>query len=135
MLPGLKKSLDVLKSSQMSKGRRHMHQNGFGQLEENTSSVKPTDNIEQVRELLFGEHQRRLHAQVNELDQRITRLEEKVLQVRQEILEKLESSEIAQNASQRDFVNNIADSIKKLGDQIHSSYKKQKCEPSYESAE
>jgi len=67
-----------------------MHQNGFGQLEENTRSVRSADNIDQVRELLFGEQQRRLDAQVNELDQRIARIEENVLQVKEEILEPIQ---------------------------------------------
>jgi len=112
-----------------------MHQNGFGQLEENTRSVRSADNIDQVRELLFGEQQRRLDAQVNELDQRIARIEENVLQVKEEILEKLESSVIAQQVSQRELIYSIADSINKLGDQIHSSYNKQNDEMSHESAE
>ena len=112
-----------------------MDQNGFGQLEEKKSSVKPTDNIDQVREILFGEQKRCLDAQVHDLDKRVARLEEKFLEFKKETMEKLEASEIAHQASQREVVFNIADSIKQLGDQINQFYKKQNGEPSHESTE
>lgn len=112
-----------------------MDQNGFGQLEEKKSSVKPTDNIDQVREILFGEQKRCLDAQFHELDQRIARLEDDLCKFKKATIEKLEASEMAQQASQREVVFNIADSIKELGEQIHNLHQEQNGKPSHESTE
>jgi hypothetical protein len=97
-----------------------MHQNGFVERNENGAVSEVSDNIDQVRELLFGEQKRRTEAQIEEVNQRIAGLDQKLDRIREELIDKVTLSADTASASQREVVRSIAEAIKTLGEQIEN---------------
>lgn len=94
--------------------QRNGNLEGYG----SSSASGEADNIEQVRELLFGEHQRRTENQIQELTRRIAELEEKIDRMAAESRDNLKASEERTAASQKEVVLRISNAIKTLGREV-----------------
>lgn len=95
-----------------------MYQNGFMEARDNKDGAEDSDNIEQVREILFGDQQRRTESQIEEINRRLSGLEEKIDQMAAEFRENLKTSEKNSATSQEDLVLRISNAIKTLGQEI-----------------